>query len=85
MENLEENKIITKVNHKGKKRKRLKCRPGFKLSGGKCVPVSSTEKKSKKRAIRQAVKTKKRKGDSLKRKTTKKRLRALKKRKGFGL
>lgn len=78
-------KVITKVNSKGEKRKRLKCRPGFKLVGGKCVPQSSVEKKDKKIAIKKALKTKKGKGDSLKRKTNKKRLKALSKRKQFGL
>lgn len=78
-------KVITKVNHKGKKRKRIKCRPGYKLVGNKCVPQSGSERKKKKRAIKQAQRTKRGKGAALKRRTNKKRLKALKKRKNFGL
>lgn len=78
-------KIITKVNSKGEKRKRLKCRPGFKLVDGKCVPQSGVERNAKKRAIKQSIRTKRQGGESLKRKTNKKRIKALKKRKQFGL
>lgn len=82
---IEETRIITKVNSKGVKRKRKKCRPGFQLKGGKCVPMSGVEKASKKRAIRKSVRTKKAGGESLRRRSNKKRLKALKKRKSFGL
>lgn len=84
-ENLDEQKIITKVNSRGEKRKRVKCRPGFKLKGNTCVPMSGSDKANKKKAIRKALKTKRAAGESLKRRTTRKRLKALKKRKSYGL
>ena len=79
--------IITKVRSDGRKRKRKKCKPGFKLNsdGTACVPQSGSEKVSKKRAIKKALRTKKAKGASYKRKTVRKRLRAMRKRKGYGL
>ena len=81
----DEAKIITKVNSKGKKRRRLKCKPGFKLSSGKCVPQSAGEKRNKKVGLRKAVRSKRAAGASLKRKTNLKRKKALRKRKNFGL
>lgn len=79
--------IITKVNSRGEKRKRVKCRPGFKLNaaGTSCVPMTGGEKASKRRAIRKTIRTKKAGGAALKRRTTRKRLRALKRRKSLGL
>lgn len=79
--------IITKVNSKGQKRKRVKCRPGFKLNdlGTSCVPMTGGEKASKRRAIRKSIRTKKAGGTSLKRRTNRKRLRAMKRRKSLGL
>lgn len=79
--------IITKVNSRGQKTKRVKCRPGFKLNamGTSCVPMSGGDKASKRRAIRKAIRTKKAGGTALKRRTTRKRLRALKRRKALGL
>jgi hypothetical protein len=81
----DEAKIITKVNSKGKKRKRMKCKPGFKLSDGKCIPQSAGEKRNKKVGLRKAVRTKKAGGAALKRRTNLKRKKALRKRKNFGL
>lgn len=79
--------IITKVNSRGEKRKRVRCRPGFKLNdmGTSCVPMTGGEKASKRRAIRKSIRTKKAGGTALKRRTTRKRLRALKRRKSLGL
>ena len=79
--------IITKVNSRGQKRKRVKCRPGFKLNstGTSCVPMSGGEKAGKRRAIRKSIRTKRAGGTALKRRTTRKRLRALKRRKSLGL
>ncbi len=80
-------KIITKVNSKGKKTRRKKCKRGYKLSsdGSRCERVSGRDKAKKKKAIRKAVRTKKAQGGSSRKRTTRKRLRALKKRKNYGL
>ena len=84
---IEEARRITKVNSKGEKTKRLKCRKGFKLSsdGTSCVPVTGSEKQAKRKSIRKAVRTKKMQGAGAKRRATKKRLKAMKKRKSYGL
>lgn len=77
--------IITKVNSKGERKKRKKCRPGFKLDGNKCVPITGTEKRTKKLAIKKAVRTKKQAGAGYQKKVTKKRNKAMKKRSSLGL
>lgn len=79
--------IITKVNSKGQKRKRVKCRPGFTLNstGTSCVPMTGGQKASKRRAIRKSIRTKRAGGTALKRRTNRKRLRAMKRRKSLGL
>lgn len=83
----DEAKRIVRVTSKGEKVKKLKCPAGFKLSdsGTSCVPIKGSEKLAKKQAIKKAIRTKKAKGDAFKVRTTKKRLKALKKRKAFGL
>lgn len=80
-------KTITKVDSKGNKRRRKKCRRGYKLSsdGKTCVRISGKEKNKKKKSIRKAVRTRKAQGASSKKRTTRKRLRALRKRKSYGL
>lgn len=82
-----EAKTITKVDSKGNKRRRKKCKRGYKLSsdGSTCERVSGREKNKKKKSIRKAVRTRKAQGASSKKRTTRKRLRALKKRKSYGL
>lgn len=84
---IEEARRVTRVSSKGKKTKRIKCRKGYKLSssGKSCVPISGSEKSKKRRSMKKAVRTKRQKGSGLKRRTTRKRLRALKKRKSMGL
>lgn len=87
MKELIEARIITKVNAKGIKTKRVKCPVGFKLAPNKksCVPMTGSEKAAKRLSIRKALKTKKAAGQALKVRTTRKRLRALKRRKSLGL
>lgn len=82
-----EAKIITKVNSKGKKRRRVRCRPGFKLNDRKtsCIPITGGEKARKKRAIRKSLRTKRAKGKSLQIRTQRKRIKAMKRRKAYGL
>lgn len=78
-------KVVVKVTAKGQKTRKVKCGQGYKNVGGSCVPQGSSEKLAKKKAIRQAVKTKRAAGEGEKRKATKKRLKALKKRRSMGL
>ncbi len=80
-------KTITKVDSKGRKTRRKKCKRGYKLSsdGKRCQRITGSDKAKKKKAIRKAVRTKKAQGGSSRKRTTKKRLRALKKRKSYGL
>jgi len=84
MEQVEERKIVYKVTSKGKKTKRIKCRPGYKLVDNRCVKIQGAEKVAKRKAIRQAIRTKK--ADLAgKKRAVKKRLKAMKKRKSYGL
>ena len=80
-------RLIVKVNARGEKRRRIKCNKGMKLNptGTACVPITGSEKNSKRIAARQMVRTKRAAGDALKRRTNRKRLKALKKRKQLGL
>lgn len=84
---IDEAKIIVKVNSKGQKRRRVKCKRGFKLNpkGSACVPIAGKEKATKKLAIRKSVRTKKSKGAGYKTKVNRKSSRAKKKRKSMGL
>ena len=87
MENLDEMKRVVRVTSKGKKIRRIKCKKGYKLNsaGTSCVPMSGSEKISKKKAIRKAIKTKKAKGAGAAKRAVRKRLKALKKRKSMGI
>lgn len=82
--NLEERRITKRVSSKGKITKKVKCKKGFKSKGGKCVPISGSEKRTRKKAARKATRTRKQ-NPSTQRKASKKRLKALKRRKGYGL
>lgn len=81
---LEEARRVTRVTSKGEKIKKVKCRSGFKRKGNTCVPITGSEKASKKRAIKKAVRTKKASPSTQKR-ASRKRLKAMKKRKSLGL
>ncbi len=85
MDDITEAKKITRVNSKGQKTRKVKCRKGFKVSGDSCVPVSGSEKVAKKKAIKKAVRSKKAKGAGFAKRTSKKRNKALKKRKAMGV
>lgn len=84
---IEEARRVVRVNSKGMKTRRIKCRHGFKLNpdGTSCVPMTSAEKIAKKKAIRKAIRTKRAAGSGQRKMTTRKRLKALKKRKAMGL
>lgn len=80
-------KIIVKVNSKGQKRRRVKCKKGFKLNpkGTACVPISGGAKQKKKLATKKATRTKKQAGAGAKNKANRLRARANKRRKSMGL
>lgn len=80
-----EAKIITKVNSKGEKRRRLKCRPGYVLKNGVCTPVSGDKKVNKLRGAKKAARTKHAQGAGYAMKVAKKAKKAKLKRKAFGL
>jgi len=86
-EEIVEAKRIVKVNSKGQKTKRIKCRKGFKLAPNKktCVPITGSEKATKRKAIKKAIRTKKAAGSGARKRTTRKRLKAMKKRKSYNL
>lgn len=86
-EQIEEARRVVRVNSKGQKTRRVKCRKGFKLSsnGKTCVPISGSEKASKRKAIKKAVRTKRAAGTGAQKRTTRKRLKAMRKRKSYNL
>lgn len=84
MEQIEEARRIVRVHASGEKIRRLKCRPGFRLEGDRCVPMTGSEKQTKRKAIRQAVRTK-RADPGIKRRAIRRRLKAMRKRKAYGL
>jgi hypothetical protein len=83
-EELDEATKKTRVDSKGKKTKRVKCKPGFKLksNGLSCVRMTGSEKASRKKAAKKSVKTRKGKSQAG---SNRKRAKAVKKRKGLGL
>ena len=86
-EELIEAKRVIRVNSKGVKTRKVKCRKGYRLgsSGVSCVPATGSERSKKRRSIKKAIRTKRAAGASLKRRTTKKRLKAIKRPKSYGL
>jgi hypothetical protein len=83
-EELDEATKKTRVDSKGKKTKRVKCAPGFKLkpNGLSCMKMTGSEKASRKKAAKKSVKTRKGKSQAG---SNRKRAKAIKKRKGLGL
>lgn len=81
---LDEARKKTRVDSKGKKTKRLKCKPGFKANsaGTSCVAMSGSEKRTRKKAAKKAVRKRKTKSQTS---SNRKRVKALKKRKNLGL
>ncbi len=84
-EELEERKRIIKVNAKGQRRIKIKCKKGFKYSGGKCIKITGAELTTKRKAIKRSVRTKKQKGSGYQRKIQRLRGRATRKRRSMGL
>lgn len=84
---IEEARRVIRVNSKGKKTRRLKCRKGFKLNdkGTSCIPQSGSEKSTKRQSIKKAIRTKRSQGSGAKRRANIKRQKALRKRKAMGV
>lgn len=81
---IEEARRVIRVSSRGEKTRRLKCRSGFRREGNTCVPMTGSEKQTRRRALKKAVRTK-RASPSTQRKASRKRLRAMRKRKSYGL
>lgn len=84
LEQIEEVRRVTRVTSKGEKTRRVKCRAGFKREGDRCVPMSGGEKRTKRVALRKAVRTK-RGNPAAQKRASRKRLKAMRKRKSYGL
>lgn len=82
---LTEAKVITKINSKGQRRKKLLCGKGKKLVNGACVAITGSEKVSKKLGAIKMKKTKKALGASAKQRTVRLAKKAKLKRKQQGL
>jgi len=81
---IEEVRRVIRVSSKGKKTRRIKCRSGFRKEGNRCVPMTGSEKRTKRISIRKAVRTKNA-NPATKKRATRKRLKAMRKRKAYGL
>jgi len=81
---LDEAERQIRVNSKGKKTKRVKCKPGYKLkaNGTSCEAMSGSEKMTRKKAAKKSVKKRKSKSQAG---SNRKRAKALNKRKSLGL
>ena len=76
-----------KVNFKGKRRIKMKCRPGFKWVADKkaCVKITGSELATQRKAMRKMVRTKRSLGGAFKARVLRKQRRANKFRKAMGL
>jgi hypothetical protein len=83
-EELDEEAKRTRVDSKGKKTKRVKCKPGFKLkpNGLSCMKMTGSEKAGRKKAAKKSAKTRKSKSQAG---SNRKRAKAIKKRKSLNL
>lgn len=84
---LDEAIIITKVNSRGDKHRRVKCKPGYRLNSTKtaCVPITGSEKVIKRQAVKKMIRSKRSQGPGLTRRANRKRAKAMRKRKALGL
>lgn len=74
-----------KVNAKGKKRLKMKCKPGFKWNGTACVKLAGSELSKKRIATRKMLRNKRAQGDKLKRRVLRLSRKARRYRKSYGL
>lgn len=77
-----ESKLVRKVNSHNERSWKLICPVGQKAKDGQCVTMSAEEKRDRRRAIRLAVKTKKREGSAAKIRTVRLRNKAMRFRNG---
>lgn len=82
---LDEIKRTVKVNSRGKRRIKMKCKKGYKFDGRKCVKISGKELVNKRRAIRKSIRTKRSKGSGYKKRIVRLTKRAVRKRRSMGL
>jgi len=75
-----ERKTVVKVNHKGKRRRKVVCGKGKKWDGKRCVAMSGSQKLAIKKGRIKAKRTNKAKGTGKKRRTAMLRKRAMKRR-----
>jgi hypothetical protein len=87
VENIAEAKRTIRVNFRGVKRIKMKCGKGFKWNPTEkqCQKIGGQDLAIMRRSIRQALITKKNEGSSLRRRVIRKRKKALKYRKSYGL
>lgn len=78
-------KRVVRVDSKGRKTRKLKCRKGYKLKGKSCVPITGSEKARKRKATKKAVRTRKASGSGARKRSTRKRLKAMRKRKSYNV
>lgn len=79
--------IIDKVNAKGKRRRRLKCGKGFKLSadGSRCEVMDAGQRRNLRMGNRKSIRSKKRMGVGYQRKIVRRQKKAMRFRKMMGL
>lgn len=82
---IDEVKRLVKVNAQGKRRIKMKCRPGFKWNGKTCIKISGQELATKRIAKRKAIITKRSQGSALKVRVLRKTRKARRFRKAMGL
>jgi hypothetical protein len=83
-DNLDEARKKVRVSSTGEKTKKVRCKPGYKVSssGNSCVPMTSKEKVTRRKAAKKSVRKRKGKSQAA---TKRKRIKALKKRKTLGV
>lgn len=76
-----------RVHSDATKQRKLKCRPGYKpnAAGTACVPISGKEKQRMRVSTRKRLRTVKAKGPALQKKANRRRKKAMRFRKNFGL
>ena len=86
-DDLNERRMKTRVDSKGRKTRRVKCAKGMRWSSSKnaCVRMSADEQRSRRRGARKASRTRARQGSSARKRATLKRNRAMRFRKQQGV
>lgn len=82
---LNEVKRKWKVNARGVKRLKMKCKPGFKWNGKACEKITGAQLSKKRMAVRKMVRTKRAQGETLKRRVKRLSNKARRYRKSYGI